>query len=74
MPAIVPVSPEEYGRVVQTLLQLADHPREVASTSDYERPAVIISDELFELYRKYNELFPTKPSAPTEPEGEGDSK
>lgn len=61
--------PTDYAAQVSVLIDLADHPRDVASTTDFGVPAVIVPDELLERYEKYLSL--EESSSPKEPKRKG---
>lgn len=43
----------EFEQVVRALLDLADRPKDVATSSDYERLALVVPDYLYERYQTY---------------------
>jgi hypothetical protein len=55
--------------VLQALLDLADNPRDVQTTTDYGTLAVVVPDDLYERYQKYQNLSESSP--PEEPKKRG---
>jgi hypothetical protein len=51
MPYILPEE-GEFDAVAKQLLELADHPRDVATTSEGPRLGFQVSDELYERYQE----------------------
>jgi len=54
MPTIRP-SQEEFEQVARTLLDLAEHPRDVATTTQHETLALVVPDYLYERWQSYND-------------------
>lgn len=61
--------PTDFATQVRVLIDLADHPRDVAYTTDYGVPAVVVPDELLERYENYLSLQESSP--PREPKKRG---
>jgi hypothetical protein len=61
--------PTDFAKEVSVLIDLADHPRDVASTTDYGPLAVIVPDELLAKYETYLSL--KESSSPKEPKRKG---
>lgn len=54
---------------LRVLLDLADNRKDVRTTTDYGTLAVVVPDELFERYEKYQNL--SESSSPEEPRKRG---
>jgi hypothetical protein len=55
---------------LRVLLDLAENPRhDVKTTTDYERLAVVVPDELYERFQQYQNL--SESSSPEEPKKRG---
>jgi hypothetical protein len=64
------VIPVDFAKEVSVLIALADHPRDVATTTDYDGVlAVIVPDELLARYETYTSL--SESSSPKEPKRKG---
>jgi len=61
--------PTDFESQVRVLLDLADNPNDVATTTDFDKLAVIIPDELLERYEQYLSLQESSP--PREPKKKG---
>jgi hypothetical protein len=61
--------PEDFEAEVSILFSLADHPYDIASTSDGPTLGVVIPAELWERYENYKSL--SESSTPTEPKKRG---
>lgn len=66
------IQPSDFPAVVRVLLDLANRPDDVATTTDHGRLAVIIPDELYERYQQYQAL--TISSPPVVPKKKGSTK
>lgn len=64
MSRVIMPAPGEFAAVVSVLLDLADRPRDVATTTDFERLAVVIPDELYERFQVYQSLSASPDPAP----------
>jgi hypothetical protein len=67
MPVMVSVD----GRTLRALLDLADHSRDVATTTDYPGLSVVIPDYLYQRYLTYQAI---DSSPPIEPKKSGAKK
>jgi hypothetical protein len=54
--------------VLRILLDLADNPKDVKTTTDFEGPAVVVPDELYERYVMYQSLDSSSPKEPKKKE------
>jgi hypothetical protein len=54
--------------VLRILLDLADNPRDVKITTEFEGPAVVVPDELYERYVMYQSLDSSSPKEPKKKE------
>lgn len=61
--------PTDFEAQVSVLIDLADSPNDVATTTDFGPLAVIVPDELLERYEQYLSL--TESSSPKEPKKKG---
>lgn len=55
-------------QVLRVLLDLADNPRDVKTTTEFEGPAVVVPDELYERYLTYQSLDSSSPKEPKKKE------
>lgn len=67
MKVVYPVN----AQILRALLDLADHPRDVATTTDYPTLAVVVPDELYQRYLSYQAI---DSSPPIEPKKSGAKK
>lgn len=58
-------------RILRALLDLADHSRDVATTSDHGSLAVLVPDDLYQRYLTYQAI---DSSPPIEPKKSGAKK
>ena len=65
MSTVVHISAQEELRI---LLDLADHSRDVATTTDYTGLAVVVPDDLYERYLTYQSLDSSPPVEPKKKE------
>lgn len=49
---------------LRILIDLADHPRDVATSTDYGNLAVVIPDELYQRYLTYQAIDSSPPVVP----------
>jgi hypothetical protein len=59
----------ESADTLKILLDLADNPKDVRTTTDYSTLAVVIPDELHERFEQYQNL--SESSSPKEPKKRG---
>ncbi len=59
----------ESPEILRALLDLADNPRDVQTTTDYGSLAVVVPDELHEKFQQYQSLSESSP--PEEPKKRG---
>jgi hypothetical protein len=60
MKTIHPVTEE----ILRALIDLADHPRDVATTSEYPTLAVNVPDDLYARYETYKAIDSSPPKEP----------
>ena len=53
---------------LRVLLDLADNPKDVKTTTDFDGPAVVVPDELYERYLTYQSLDSSSPIEPKKKE------
>ena len=56
--------------ILRILLDLADNPKDVKTTTDFEGPAVVVPDELYERYLTYQSLDSSPPKEPKKKESQ----
>ena len=56
--------------ILRILLDLADNPKDVKTTTDFEGPAVVVPDELYQLYLTYQSLDSSSPKEPKKKESQ----
>lgn len=59
----------ESTEMLRALLDLADNPKDVQTTTDYGTLAVVVPDELYDRFNKYQNLSESSP--PEEPKRRG---
>lgn len=52
------------SQILRALLDLADHPRDVATTTNYPTLAVVVPDELYRRYLSYQAIDSLPPKEP----------
>lgn len=70
MPTII--APDNVSELARILIDLADHPRDVATSTEYHRLSLVIPDYLYERYQTYLSLESS--GAPKEPSKKSGSK
>ena len=56
--------------ILRILLDLADNPKDVKTTTDFEGPAVVVPDDLYERYLTYQSLDSSSPKEPKKKESQ----
>lgn len=62
------VDPDDFAGLARTLLDLADHPRDVDTTTDYRRLSIVVPDYLGKRYQQYQSLDSSPPVVPRKKE------
>jgi hypothetical protein len=58
------IDPDDFAGLARTLLDLADHPRDVDTTTEHSRLSIVVPDYLYERYQKYQSLDSQPPVVP----------
>lgn len=58
------IDPDNFAELARTLLDLADHPRDVDTSTEHSRLSIVVPDYLYERYQKYQSLDSPPPVVP----------
>lgn len=61
MPTIIP---EDFAATARVLIDLADRPRDVQTTSEHFSLALVVPDYLYERWQQYKSLEASSPEVP----------
>lgn len=53
---------------LRALIDLADDPKDVRTTTDFAYPAVVVPDEVYQRYERYQSLLSSPPKVPKKKE------
>lgn len=62
------IDPDDFTGLARTLLDLADHPRDVDTTTDHGRLSIVVPDYLDKRYKQYQSLDSSPPVVPRKKE------
>jgi hypothetical protein len=62
------VDPVDFAGSARILLDLADHPRDVDTSTDYGRLSLVVPDYLYQRYQQYQSLDSSPPVVPRKKE------